>query len=153
MQQPCATQRPQLAGVLHSWTVCMEWDDSATKYQPSEDQSLQLMVEDGVTPSEFVRVASLGTTVCRKQGRWCSHHFSLLNVGTFGKESRTSFFSEFCLGTRNDELLAENRVLFMSMGKKIFSQSKLTRSKRIYMKHKERRNGTQIILHTQNNRS
>ena len=62
-------------------------------------------------------------------------------------------FSGFCLGSRNDELLAENGVLFMSMRKKIFSQSKLTRSKRIYMKHKERRKGIQIILSTLKNSS
>lgn len=61
-------------------------------------------------------------------------------------------FSGFCFGSRNDELLAENGVLFMSMRKKIFSQSKLTRSKRIYMKH-ERRKGIQIILSTLKNSS
>lgn len=70
--------------------------------------------------------------LCNKQAQMVFPSLLPFEGGTFGKESRTS---GFCLRTRSGELLAKHRVLFMRMGKKIFSQSKLTRSKRICVKH------------------
>jgi len=71
-----------------------------------------------MTSLELFRGASLGTSescVVNKD-RWCSHHFSLfLECGNLWKRTQNFDFSGFCLGTRNDENLTENRVLFMNM--------------------------------------
>lgn len=69
-----------------------------------------------MTSLELFRGASLGTSesFAVNKDRRCSHYFSLfLNV--LWERMQNFDFSGFCLGTRNDEHLTENRVLFMNM--------------------------------------
>lgn len=86
-----------------------------------------------MAPSQLIRKASLGTlpSCVINKDRWCFHHFSFVKVQLLEKNPDFSDFSGRCLQTRDDEILAKNRILVMSMGKKIYSQSKLTKSKRI----------------------
>lgn len=69
-----------------------------------------------MTSLELFRGASLGTaeSFVVNKDRWYSHHFSLF-FNVLWERTQNFDFSEFCLGTRNDEHVTENRVLFMNM--------------------------------------